>query len=54
MAMPPAWLRACPKEPVVSSNPGECSAPIISTVLPSVLNCHSASGAMRPVSTRMA
>ena len=54
MAMPPAWLSAWPNEPVVNSKPGECSAPIISTVLPSVLNCAKPSGAIRPVSTNTA
>ncbi len=34
-AMPPAWLMACAREPAVTSWPGECSAPINSTVLPS-------------------
>jgi len=41
---------ALASDPVMVSMPGECSAPIISTTLPSLLNWASPSSAMRPVS----
>ena len=53
-ATPPATLIAWASEPAVTSMPGECSAPIISTVLPSALKSDSPSAASRPVSTRVA
>lgn len=49
-AIPATWLKACSNEPVVSSIPGECSAPIISSVPPSVLNPASDDSASRPAS----
>ena len=48
MAVPAAWLMPWPSEPVMDSMPGECSAPIISTELPSLLNWRRPSSAMRP------
>ncbi len=39
-----------PSVPLWTSIPGECSAPIISTEEPSLLNISSPSGAMRPTS----
>ena len=48
--MPAACEMPWPSDPVVTSMPGECSAPIISTELPSLLYSFIARASMRPVS----